>query len=130
MVTLILSGASVMMLNQMAQADPAPSVSPSPAPLTQAASSIDWSGLIQQLVAAVSGATAHPITSMIGVGVITAVGAILFFIFKAKIIAWLQKLAQIATDKGKTDFVDNNVPTNQVNTNDDNNNRGKIDGAN
>lgn len=112
-------------------ADVIPSPSPSPfITATQTASSIDWSTLLQQIVSAISGTTSHPILAMVGVGTVTAIGAILFFLFKGQITAWLQKMAQIATDKGKTDFVDNNVPTNQVNTNDDNNNRGKIDGAN
>ena len=102
-----------------------PSPSPIPAPIA-AATGINWSDMVQKIITAISATTANPVMAMVGVGVVTLLGVIVYLVFKVKINEWLKRIAQIATGKGKEDFVDNNTPTNQDNTNADNDNRGKL----
>lgn len=116
-------------LSLLADASPTPSPSGAAGTVLQQLSSVDYGGLAQDIVKIIASVTSNPILSLVGVGVVTLVGGLVWFFLGAKIKAWLQGLAQDATNQGKDDFVSGQTPVNQDNTNKDNDNRGKIDNA-
>lgn len=90
---------------------------------TPTAPSVNWGSILTNVVSAVSGIVANPTMAMIGIGVVGIIAFAGYFFFKAKIMAWLEKLAQKQSDQQRQDIIQQQEQQNQADTNIDNQNQ-------
>jgi predicted NAD/FAD-dependent oxidoreductase len=93
---------------------------PAPAP---AAPSVDWTGTVQKLIAAIASISANPTMALLGVGGVALIVGIGYFFFRSKILAWLQQAATDASNQEQQNIIQQQQQQNQADTNIDNQNQ-------
>jgi succinate-acetate transporter protein len=83
---------------------------------------------INAIVQIFAGVAQHPVASGIGLSAVSAFFSIIWFFVSGKFTAWQQKNAQNSAQENEQNFVDNQLPQNQQDNNDDNQGRKNLDG--
>lgn len=83
---------------------------------------------INAIVQIFAGVAQHPVASGIGISAVSAFFSVIWFFVSGKFTAWQQKNAQNSAQENEQNFVDNQLPQNQQDNNDDNQGRKNLDG--